>query len=438
MQEKVVVLTGAAGGIGSYLASYFAQAHAQLALIDVNKERLEELKTRLLKYSAPLRIYVVDQRNKKEVFDTAQKILEDFGKIDILINNAGIGFHASLAETNLQDWENLLAVNFWGPLYFIYAFLPQMQKNGGHIVNITSGQVFFRIPTWGAYTVTKTALATFSDILRSELRKDKILVTTVYPYMVNTGFYRNIEADTLGSELMLKLLPLYSQKPEKVAQIIFEAIQERKEVEMVHPLNTVGKYLRLNPFLSQLFDLVAFYALAGLPSADNLPFWQRLTELSLLFTEKLPPIGFEIEEIMIGEHEFVDQEGKLPIEFRVRWGATNLFHYANPFHPDFLKSKLQGFVSVGGLCENVPCEGFLKLNYFSDQTIRYDFSFTASGERWDFLGTKKQIYPWNLPWSHTTLFGELRRRSDGKLISRSVMHFPPESAMEFLRSLRFA
>jgi len=160
-------------------------------------------------------------------------------------------------------WEKLVNINFWGPLYHIYAFLPDMiAKHRGHIVNVSSGQAFFRLPTWGAYAAIKLAIGAISEILHFEVKKHGIRVTTVYPFMVNTGFYNDVKGETFGARMSMKLLPFYSMTPEKVGKIIFKAVRKHEKVEMVSILNEVGYYSRMIPVVSDIMSTVTNRVLA--------------------------------------------------------------------------------------------------------------------------------------------------------------------------------
>lgn len=446
VKDKTVLITGAAGGIGLYLCSYFAEAGARLVLTDINEKTLKEAKKRLAKYPAEINTYAVDQRDKEAVETMAADVLKKIGTPDILINNAGIGYQSELADTSYETWQKLMNVNFWGALHFIYAFLPAMkEKQKGHIVNVATGQVFYRLPTWGAYTVTKTALAAFTDILRAEVDKDHIKVTTVYPYMVNTGFYKDVQAETLASKLSMVLLPLYSQSPETVAKIIFNAIVHEKPVEMVSPLNYLGKLMRFITPPNNMLDRITSRSLSkkGLSSVKDNPvihsIKSAIDSISNAFQKIVPPVGFKIDEIMSGEHEFQSgfgPEGKLPMEFCVTWGAANLSEWLNPVSAKFMTSELHGTISIGGLCEHAVCGGYLQLRYFKDQKIRYFFTFEVNGKTYEYTGEKKHIYPWNLPYSHTTCFGILREKGKKNIISKSVTHFHLDSMPEFMKSLQ--
>ena len=181
----------------------------------------------------------------------------------MLVNNAGIGHQGELAETSLETWDQLLAVNLMGPLNHVYAFLPHFkERRAGQIVNVSSGQVFFRLPTWGAYAAIKAALGVFSEVAHFELRKYGIGVTTFYPFMVNTPFYDEVEGDTWGSRMSMKLLPLYSQKPEKVGRILFRAVRRRAKVETVSVINDVGFYAQFVPLANDVIARTSNFLLA--------------------------------------------------------------------------------------------------------------------------------------------------------------------------------
>ncbi len=247
-EAKTVLITGAARGIGRSTAEAFAEQGAILALSDLDGQALEATATALREEGAEVHTWVLDVSDREAVQAMAAELLERLGHLDILVNNAGIGHMGPLAETDLETWERLLAVDWWGVLYHVYAFLPHFMERGeGHIVNVSTGQAFFRMPTWGAYAAVKAGMAAFSEISHFELRKHGVHVTTVYPFMALTGFYEEIEGESWGARLSMRLLPLYSQTPDKVGRILVRAVRRRKRSELVHVLNDVGYYLHLAP-----------------------------------------------------------------------------------------------------------------------------------------------------------------------------------------------
>lgn len=248
LRGKRVLVTGGAKGIGRCLASLIAEAGGELVLTDVDAVALEQTARELRAAGHAVHSRQVDVTDRAAVEELARWVEGPLGGLDVLVNNAGIGHTAEIAQTSLETWHKLMDVNFWGPLHHVYAFLPAMvSRRSGHVVNVSSGQAFFQLPTWGPYATVKLALGGFSEILRFELRKHGIAVTTVYPFMVHTGFYGEVEAKTWGQKMSMRLLPYYSMSPERVARIILSAIERRKGVEMVHPLNDVAKLLRTLP-----------------------------------------------------------------------------------------------------------------------------------------------------------------------------------------------
>jgi NAD(P)-dependent dehydrogenase (short-subunit alcohol dehydrogenase family) len=446
LRNKVVLITGAAGGIGLHTAGFFAEAGSHLVLTDINELALENAKQRLAKHGVDILTKVVDATDLKAVEALRDEVLQKFGGLDILINNAGIGYNAELVDTPLSKWQQLMNIHFWAPLYHIHAFIPQMKaKKSGHIVNVSSGQAYFRAPTWGAYSVTKLALGAMSEILNVEVARDNIKVTTVYPFLVNTGFYDTTSAESIGEKLFFAFLPLYSDKPETVARMIFDSVREEKDVEMVSVLNEFFKYMRVLPKAARIVDKTT-HTFMSKQQQESLGIGGVVDKVagivnSILQTAKkaVPERGFVIHEVMSGEHEFIDgagPAGKHKFEFRADWGAKNLVDFLNPAADKFLLSELTGTVTVGGMCENMPMHGTLQLRYFQDQKIRYTFDFTVDGEPYQYVGEKQQIYPWNLPYSHTTCFGEVKNLRTGKVISKSITHFDMHDMPEFLGTFK--
>ena len=255
LKGKNVLITGAAGGIGFSTAELFAKEGSNLILVDINPQKLIKVAQKLEAYNVKINWYELDVSKQNKVARFCTKVLSECGPVDVLINNAGIGYTGELIETKLSTWKKLIDINFWGPLYMIYDLLPSMIDNkSGHIVNVSSGQAFFKLPTWGAYAVSKVAIAVFSEILRYELKKLKLNVSTVYPFMTNTGFYQDVTSETFGQKLSMALLPYYSQSPETVAKTILRAVKKKKHVEKVSVINEVGYYSNFIPGMSSAIN----------------------------------------------------------------------------------------------------------------------------------------------------------------------------------------
>jgi len=242
---KNVLITGAAGGIGKCLAFEFGRAGYDLTLIDKDWGHLQNIVRDLEKENISVIGYDRDITYYNSVI---------FLKCpNILINNAGIPYNGAIKNMTIEDFKKLVEVNLIAPVRFMIYFLPKM-KDGGYIVNISSGQAFFRLPSWGAYSAIKAAFGIISELLSYEL--DKVKVITIYPFMVNTPFYYNISGDTLMSKLAMKFLPLYSDSPEKVAKKIFNAIEKGKRIEYINPINFLGIAIRAFPPIANMFTYI--------------------------------------------------------------------------------------------------------------------------------------------------------------------------------------
>lgn len=257
LRDKVVLITGAANGIGLCLTNLFAAEGATLVLVDKDKEGLDKLGTVLnSKYDCPITAIAGDLSSEDVVLALLETMeICDIDTPDIIVNNAGVGHHGELSDTSMHKWAELLTVNLLSPIVLVDAFLKDMIKRGsGHIVNVSSGQAFFRLPTWGAYSVVKLALGAWSELLGVELEKYGINVTTVYPFMVETGFYKGVVGETWAARLSMKLLPYYSMSAENVAKKIFDATMNKKSIEMVNPINYAGQAMRALPPVAALIS----------------------------------------------------------------------------------------------------------------------------------------------------------------------------------------
>ncbi len=165
----------------------------------------------------------------------------------------------------------------------------------------------------------------------------------------------------------------------------------------------------------------------------------RINDFKNMLTEGR--LGFTMDEVMTGSHVFEPEFGTPEerfMEFNVTWGPKEFTPFINPFGDKFLKNKLEGTVTIDGMCYNTPCEGTLELNYFSEAKIRYTFDFEVDGKAYRHVGEKVNIKPWNLPISHTTCFGTVVEKETGKLVSKTLTFFKLKTSLAFIASLKFA
>jgi short-subunit dehydrogenase len=193
LRDKTVIVTGASSGIGRETAIAFAHADANLVLASRNEGALNELAAELAPLGRRVLVIPTDVTQQAAVEAMVQRAAEELGSIDILLNNAGQGLNALLAEGNMANIRRLFEVNVFGALYCIQAVVPYMKRQGsGQIINVSSVAGKIATPRQGAYAATKFALTAISDALRLELADHGITVTTVFPGVTNTPFGRNV------------------------------------------------------------------------------------------------------------------------------------------------------------------------------------------------------------------------------------------------------
>ncbi|MEO6198270.1 MAG: SDR family oxidoreductase, partial [Dehalococcoidia bacterium] len=221
LRERTVIVTGASSGIGRATARTLAQAGANVVLSARSKAKLEDLARELKPLSA--RAIPVDVTERLSVEALMRRTSEEFGAIDVLVNNAGVGLFAPIADGNPDNARYLFDVNVWGAVNCIQAAAPYMRDQGeGHIVNVSSIAGHISPPYMGMYAATKHALAAISDALRNEVASDGIGVTTVYPGLTETAFTENMLQEVEAPRIppIVRFVPA-----ETVARRIYQAIR---------------------------------------------------------------------------------------------------------------------------------------------------------------------------------------------------------------------
>jgi short-subunit dehydrogenase len=191
---RTVIITGGSRGLGLELARQLGEEGARLWLVARSADGLDHAASELRERGAFVETITADVRNSEDVVRVVNQVLRSDGRIDVLINNAGVMEVSPFENTQLEDFENSLATHFWGPLTFIRACLPHMRSaKSGRIINISSIGGRVALPHMTAYTAGKFALTGFSEALHAELAKSGIHVTTVTPGLMRTGSYVNAQ-----------------------------------------------------------------------------------------------------------------------------------------------------------------------------------------------------------------------------------------------------
>jgi NAD(P)-dependent dehydrogenase (short-subunit alcohol dehydrogenase family) len=187
---KVVVITGGSRGLGLEMARLLAAEGAHLALLARNEPELEVARRELIATGADVQAILCDVSKQEQIEKAINQVFERYNRIDVLINNAGIVQVSPQEHLSIEDFEDAMAVHFWGPLHAMMKTIPIMRQRGhGRIINITSIGGRVAIPHLAPYDASKFAMVGLSDAFRSELSKDGITVTTVSPGLMRTGSF---------------------------------------------------------------------------------------------------------------------------------------------------------------------------------------------------------------------------------------------------------
>ena len=194
LKDKIAIITGAGGGIGSTIAETFAKEGCSLILIDRAKATLDRVSKELEKYNCEFLAIAADACNKKEVDNAADVSLKKFSKIDILVNTAGIqGPIGPFVNNDINKWIETINVNLNGTVLFIKAVLPAMLKQGwGKVINFSGGGAFNPRPNFSAYAASKTAVVRLTETLAEELKEYNIQVNAISPGAVNTKMLEEV------------------------------------------------------------------------------------------------------------------------------------------------------------------------------------------------------------------------------------------------------
>ncbi|HJQ33514.1 MAG TPA: SDR family NAD(P)-dependent oxidoreductase [Pyrinomonadaceae bacterium] len=191
-EGKTVLVTGGSRGLGLVLARQFAAEGASVAICARDPQELERARRDLVARGARVFAFPCDVTERAQVRELVEVVTKRFGRVDVLVNNAGVIQVGPLETMTLEDFEQAMNVHFWGPLYTTLAVLPQMRARGeGRIVNVSSIGGKISVPHLVPYSASKFALAGLSDGLRAELAKDGVVVTSVFPGLMRTGSPRN-------------------------------------------------------------------------------------------------------------------------------------------------------------------------------------------------------------------------------------------------------
>ncbi|MCE8021294.1 SDR family oxidoreductase [Halomonas sp. MCCC 1A11036] len=226
--SKVILLTGASSGIGEATARLLASHGHRLVIGARRTDRLEALVQAIRSEGGSVDYRTLDVTQREDVQAFADTALKLHGRIDVIINNAGVMPLSPLASLKVDEWDRMIDVNIRGVLHGIAAVLPTMQAQGnGQVINISSVGGLYVVPTAAVYCATKYAVRAISDGLRQE--HDKLRVTCVYPGVVESEL-----ADTItdaGAAEAMKSFRQIALKPDAIAAAIAHVIAQPDDVD---------------------------------------------------------------------------------------------------------------------------------------------------------------------------------------------------------------
>jgi butyryl-CoA dehydrogenase len=244
-KNKVAAITGAGSGIGRALALDLAARGCHLALSDVDESGLAETVLQCERRGVKVTPTALDVSDRDAIYAWADQVVADHGQVNIVANNAGVALGASAMGQSQEDFEWLMAINFWGVVNGTQAFLPHLKASGdGHVINISSVFGLISIPSQSAYNASKFGVRGYTDALRMELEIDPCGVssTTIHPGGIKTNIARSARTHesllAIGGDAdsaVEQFDKLARTTPEKAARQILKAVERNRRRALIGP-----------------------------------------------------------------------------------------------------------------------------------------------------------------------------------------------------------
>lgn len=241
IDAAVVLITGASSGIGEATVRAASRAGARLVLAARREDRI----TRLAEELGNAVAVRCDVTDADQLARAVRAATETFGRLDVLVNNAGQGMNARVEDIDVDDFRAVLELNTVAPLVAMQAVVPLMrEQGGGSIVNVGSGITFSDLPETGAYSASKAGLSKLSAVARVELADAGITVSTVYPFVTSTEFSTSLRGDKESAANLESSHAPQPQPPELVAETILDLVRTGAAQADLVPVQFGGSYQR--------------------------------------------------------------------------------------------------------------------------------------------------------------------------------------------------
>lgn len=236
VRGRRIVITGASSGIGEALARHWARQGANLALVARRQAELERVAGQVRELGGQALVVPCDVAQRADVFAAAQQVLQTWGSVDVLVNNAGYGGHRTFLEWPIEDIERMMQVNYLGTVYWTKALLPSMAQRGqGWIVMMASVAGKLGVPDESAYVATKFAMVGLAEALSYEAEDAGVHVLTVCPGAIDTAFFDEETRQRMPEVARRMMIP-----PERVVEAVCRGLARGK-----HEV-TVPGFIRLS------------------------------------------------------------------------------------------------------------------------------------------------------------------------------------------------
>ena len=229
MKNKLVIITGASSGIGKACAEKFAQEGANLVLAARSADKLSEVAENIARYGVQVLPVVTDVTREEDCKNLVEKALIKFGKIDVLVNNAGISMRASFSDLDISVLKKVMDVNFWGTVYCTRYAIASLLENKGSVVGVSSIAGYKGLPGRTGYSSSKFAMHGFFEALRIENMKHGLHVLIACPGFTASNIRNTALAADGSSQGETPRDEQKMMQPEEVAMHIVSAVKYRKD-----------------------------------------------------------------------------------------------------------------------------------------------------------------------------------------------------------------
>jgi NADP-dependent 3-hydroxy acid dehydrogenase YdfG len=258
LDGRTAIVTGASSGIGRAIAEHLGDAGAHVFLSGRTAASMEDSKKTIEEAGGKASVITADVRDVSQIFGLVDSAVSDTGRLDIMVNNAGLSYPAPILEGDPEEWRSMLETNILALLVGCQAAVKAMRvcKAEGQIVNISSVAAERR--NSGVYGSTKHAVNSISSSLRDELEEDTIRVTNVMPGAIATNFARNFDAEFVGTMVKMAGMDVEVKKGERLPPEVFETLQANMK-QLLGNANDVARavlYAVTQPIEVNIADIV--------------------------------------------------------------------------------------------------------------------------------------------------------------------------------------